>query len=236
MLPLNEKEVAMSPTTESSPANNQSKIGRKLNTFIASLAGKRLSFKSQEILQSMIDGNFQELDKQDDNTSTSTTHTQSIPDSVENFERPPSSLKIKTNHESLSRPYCAGTLAHNVLFAGVTVHYHTTVLGNTSVISSGPPISLGWNRLHSEVFAEIDQYEARRPYTPRNIGRLRISARQREILLLHAGVKTHEILGSINKIQSDQRFTIKRGINREEKVCINSVALHQEKLSHVKLF
>ena len=92
-----------------------------------------------------------------------------------------------------------------VRFSCVTVHYHSVVLGqkalpppsstskaslsSPSLSSSGLAVSLGWKRLDSQTFDDIDQYEwHRRRQCGRRSGRtlqeLRIPRKQRELLLL----------------------------------------------------
>ena len=98
-----------------------------------------------------------------------------------------------------------------VSFGYSRIRTYNRAMGDNPSVSSGPPISIGWNPI-SEAILSIDEYEHRRKNRDKSF--MRISRLERELILKkHCGVTAKEMaecVRNINRIKTQRRNTVLR--------------------------
>ena len=83
----------------------------------------------------------------------------------------------------------------SVSFSDITFHWHPIILGDSPCVTSGAPLSIGWERTRVQT-VDVEAYEALKP-PPRVAGQLRIPAGIRQRMLRQAGVSHSDIVQRI---------------------------------------
>lgn len=112
------------------------------------------------------------------------------------------------NHQT-QRDVSDESSSHKVVFGAVTVQYHRLDLGNHPDVSSGVPVTLGtWEGSEQFSVDELEQDRERRrsscPWEPT------LSAKQREQMLLDAGVPMHSIQRRIHALKIQNNLLLRQ--------------------------
>jgi hypothetical protein len=117
-------------------------------------------------------------------------------------------LKVSTQSESLACPHCCregrGGDIKKVSWDTVEFRSHNVVLGDNPSATQGPPVSLGWKTVRTDVL-DLDLYELVRPLRRAS---LLLSRADREERLREEGFSRKEMFGAeyqVHRIQQSRK-------------------------------
>ena len=93
-------------------------------------------------------------------------------------------------------------------FSTIEIIELPVILGDNPSVSSGAPLTIGW-KAQKRIRFQLDFFETHRPKR-RSKDKLRMSAEERELLLLHQGHTLHEIYKATRTVKRRRVQRIQR--------------------------
>lgn len=208
---ISEASWKSSPVVVKEPASSASSLSIQARRF---LYRDTTSNKKQSLPQSSYACNEEKQQEDDNSTLISDACTPSWPStSWSSSSKDSGLLKVKTQEESLLKEYnvIPRVDANNCIrFGHVTTHYHEIIIGDHPEVSTGVPVSLGsWEGCDDGVtLAQHEEERAKRCQDCPWHHRSKLSSKERERMLIEAGISYQTIRLKINsmKVQNNLRL------------------------------